>query len=270
MLHVIIKVYSTSFLNNSMTYSKKKKFFGLSLPFRETGGWFYDVKESLLHFAFPHICEGCGSDLLGVDHELCLKCLSSLPETNFHLHPNNPIEKIFWGRLPVTYATAQYYFTKESLVQHLMHQLKYKGNKDLGIYLGRLMGHALAASNRFSFVDALIPLPLFPSKEKKRGYNQATVLCQGIAEVLQKPVLKDVIIRTSYTDSQTKKSRVQRWQNMEGRFKLVNAKAIEGKHVLLIDDVITTGATLEACGKEIIQAQNVQLSVATLCFSSDN
>jgi len=251
-----------------MTVSKKKKHFGLSLPFKGTGGWLSDIKESLLHLAFPHVCEGCGSDVVDVHHELCLKCLSSLPETNFHLHANNPIEKIFWGRLPVTHASAQYYFTKESLMQHLMHQLKYRSNKELGIYLGERMGHALVVSNRFSSIDALIPLPLFPLKEKKRGYNQATVLCEGIASVLQKPILKDVIIRTTYTDSQTKKNRVQRWQNMEGRFELVNKNAIEGKHVLLIDDVITTGATLEACGAELLKAPNTQLSVATLCFSS--
>ena len=227
-----------------------------------------EIKESLLHLAFPHICEGCGSDLLDINNELCLKCLSSLPETNFHLHPNNPIEKIFWGRLPLTCATAQYYFTKESLMQHLMHQLKYRGNKDLGVFLGKLMGHALKASNRFSAVDALIPLPLFHTREKKRGYNQASVLCEGIAEILQKPILKDIIVRKTYTDSQTKKGRVERWQNMEGRFELMAPKSIEGRHVLLIDDVITTGATLEACGREIVQASNVQLSIATLCFSS--
>jgi ComF family protein len=154
------------------------------------------------------------------------------------------------------------------MMQHLMHQLKYRGNKELGIYLGRLMGHALNESNRFRFVDALIPLPLFPLKEKKRGYNQATVLCEGIAEVLAKPILKNVITRTTYTDSQTKKNRVQRWENMEGRFELVNAEVIKDKHILLVDDVITTGATLEACGAELLEAENVQLSIATLCFSS--
>jgi ComF family protein len=217
---------------------------------------------------FPHVCEGCGSDLLEIHNELCLKCLSSLPQTNFHLHPDNPIEKMFWGRLPVIHGTAQYYFTKESLMQRLMHQLKYKGNKEVGIYLGKLMGHALAASNRFTSVDALIPLPLFPAKEKRRGYNQATAICQGIAEVMKKPLLENVIIRTTYTDSQTKKNRVERWQNMEGRFELAQPKALEGKHVLLVDDVITTGATLEACGREITKASNVQLSIATLCFSS--
>jgi len=227
-----------------------------------------DIKESLLHLLFPHVCESCGTDVIQPDHFLCLRCHASLPNTEFHLYPNNPIEKIFWGRLPVTHATAQYYFSKHSSMQHLMHGLKYKGNKELGLYLGRLMGYALNEANRFRYIDALIPLPLFPSKEKKRGYNQATVLCEGIAQVLDKPILKDVVIRTTHTDSQTKKNRVQRWENMEGRFELVRAEAIKGKHVLLIDDVITTGATLEACGLELLEAENIQLSIATLCFSS--
>lgn len=227
-----------------------------------------DIKESVLHLLFPHVCEGCGTDVIESNSFLCLKCQASLPQTEFHLYPSNPIEKIFWGRLPVAGATAQYYFTKNSTMQHLMHQLKYRGNKEIGVYLGKLMGHALNNANRFRYVDALIPLPLFPAKEKKRGYNQATVLCDGIAEIVGKPVLKDAIIRTTHTESQTKKNRVQRWENMEGRFELVNPKAIQNKHVLLVDDVITTGATLEACGTELLDGENVQLSIATLCFSS--
>jgi ComF family protein len=153
-------------------------------------------------------------------------------------------------------------------MQHLMHQLKYRGNKELGVYLGRLMGYALEATNRFRYVDALVPLPLFPSKERKRGYNQAAVLCEGMAEAMGKPVLKDVVVRTAHTETQTRKNRIERWLNMEGRFELAKPQAIEGKHVLLVDDVMTTGATLEACGAVLLQGQNVQLSVATLCFSS--
>lgn len=226
-----------------------------------------EIKDSILHLAFPHVCEGCCTENLQAEHLLCLRCLSSLPETNFHLHANNPIEKIFWGRIAVTSATAQYYFTKESMIQHLMHQFKYKNNKEVGIYLGKLMGWTMATSNRFSFIDALIPLPLHKSKEHKRGYNQAAVLCEGISSVLNKPVLKNVVIRPEQTETQTKKGRIQRWQNMEGKFQLNNSAAIEDKHVLLVDDVITTGATLEACGREIVKAKNVQLSMATLCFS---
>lgn len=226
-----------------------------------------EIKDSLLHLAFPHVCECCGTDNLQAEHLLCLRCLSSLPTTNFHLHANNPVEKIFWGRIAVTCATAQYYFTKESMIQHLMHQFKYKGNKEVGIYLGKLMGWAIAESNRFSTVDALIPLPLHKSKEHKRGYNQAVLLCEGISTILNKPVLKNIVTRPEKTETQTRKSRIQRWQNMKGKFELTDASAIESKHLLLVDDVVTTGATLEACGREILKAKNVQLSLATLCFS---
>lgn len=223
--------------------------------------------DSFLHLVFPHVCAGCNTDLLDKTNMLCLHCLSSLPETNFHMHSGNPVEKLFWGRLPLAQGSAQYYFTKESLVQRVMHQFKYKGNKELGHFLGKLMGYQLIQSNRFSYMDVIIPLPLFPSKEKRRCFNQATVLCEGISEVLQIPVLKNVVRRTVFTESQTKKNRLERWQNMEGRFEVVNTEAIKGRNVLLVDDVVTTGATLEACGKALL-ASNAKLSIATLCFSS--
>jgi ComF family protein len=227
-----------------------------------------ELKESFLHLVFPHICAGCGSDLAKKDSQLCLRCIDSLPETNFELHPANPVEKIFWGRLPLVSATAQYYFTKESLMQQLMHQLKYKGNKELGWQLGRLMGKDLKETNRFQNINALIPLPLFPAKEKARGYNQATILCEGIAEVMKIPILKDVIIRIQHTESQTKRGRMERWQNMEGKFQLLHPENIHNKHLLLVDDVVTTGATLEACGRELFQENNIKLSIATLCYAS--
>ena len=224
-----------------------------------------EIKESILHVVFPHVCDGCGNDLLNIESRLCIRCIASLPETNFEIHPNNPVEKDFWGRIPIANAAAHLYFTKESLVQHLMHQLKYKGNKELGLQLGRLMGNALKSANRFSDINALIPLPLFPSKEKKRGYNQATVLCDGIAEILKIPVLNNVITRPQHTETQTKKGRIERWRNIEGKFQLIDAIKIQNKHILLVDDVVTTGSTLEACANEILKADNVKLSIATLC-----
>ena len=229
---------------------------------------FKEIKESLLHLLFPHVCAGCGSDILSEQNVLCMRCMNAMPETNFELHAGNPVEKIFWGRLPLINATAQFYFTKESLMQHLMHQFKYKGNKELGKQLGRLMGNDLRQTNRFNNIDALIPLPLFPAKEKKRGYNQATVLCEGIAEIMDVEVLKDVIIRIQHTETQTKKGRMERWENMEGKFELVNPAKIQNKHVLLVDDVVTTGATLEACGQGLLKTENTKLSIATLCFAS--
>jgi ComF family protein len=196
-----------------------------------------------------------------------MRCIAAMPETNFELHPGNPVEKIFWGRLPLIGATAQFYFTKESLMQHLMHQFKYKGNKEIGLQFGKIMGEQVKRSGRFE-VDALIPLPLFPAKEKRRGYNQATVLCEGMAEAMNIPVLDKVIIRPQHTETQTKKGRIERWKNMEGKFILSNPDSIRNKHVLLVDDVVTTGATLEACGNELLKAEGVRLSVATLCVAS--
>ena len=228
--------------------------------------WLSLIRESLLHLAFPHVCKGCGTDIIELQNEICLKCLSVLPETNFHLFPDNPMEKLFWGRIPIHGASALYYFTKESLIQHLVHQVKYKSQKELGVYMGKLAGHAL--THRFGDIDLLIPLPLCAAREKKRGYNQSKLLCEGISNILNKPIAEKVVIRTAHTESQTKKNRVERWQNMEGKFELIDRDSIAGKHVLLVDDVITTGATLEACAREILKAENVHLSIATLCFSS--
>jgi ComF family protein len=226
-----------------------------------------EIKDSVLHLLFPHVCMGCGSDILNEETVLCMRCMDAMPETNFELHQNNPVEKLFWGRLPLTAATAQFYFTKESLMQHLMHQFKYKGNKDLGLQLGRLMGTRLKNTNRFSAIDALVPLPLFPAKEKRRGYNQATVLCDGMAEAMGIPVLDKIVTRPQHTETQTKKGRIERWKNMEGKFILSNAEAIKNKHLLLVDDVVTTGATLEACGNELLKAENVKLGLACLCVA---
>jgi ComF family protein len=224
---------------------------------------------ALLHMAFPHLCAGCGTDVLAHGQTLCTDCINELPQTNFEQHAANPVEKIFWGRMPVRCATAQYFFTKGSLMQELMHGLKYKGNKELGFALGRLMGAQLQATNRFQEVDALVPLPLHPEKEHKRGYNQALHLCNGMAETLGKPVLKNAVIRTHHTESQTKKSRVERWENMEGRFLVQDPKAVQDKHILLVDDVVTTGATLETCGQKLLQVPGTTLSIATLCCAFD-
>lgn len=228
-----------------------------------------EAKDSFLHLIFPHVCNGCGSDILHKESMLCLRCIDAMPETNFELHANNPVEKKFWGRLPLQQAAAQYYYTRESLMQRLMHQFKYKGNRELGTQLGKIMGESIKNSGRFA-IEALVPLPLFAAKEKRRGYNQATVLCEGIAESLGAPILKDVIIRSQHTDTQTKKGRIERWKNMEGKFVLANSEAISNKNVLLIDDVVTTGATLEACGAELLKGENTRLSIATLCYAAKN
>jgi ComF family protein len=222
------------------------------------------ILSDLSQLAYPHVCVGCGTDILSNDSLLCAKCFISLPNTNFAQHANNPIEKIFWGRIPLVAAHSQFYFAKQSLIQNLIHLLKYKGNQEVGVYLGELMGKSLLNSNRFKNIDGLVPLPLFPEKERKRGYNQAAVICNGMSEVMNLPVLNNVLVRQRFTETQTKKHRTERWENVEGSFAVLNELAFKGKHLLLVDDVITTGATLEASGNIILKIPNVQLSIATL------
>lgn len=228
---------------------------------------FRDISDSLLHLLFPHTCCGCGNDILSEDSVLCLRCLHSLPETAFAFRSGNPVEKIFRGRIAIEYATAHYYYNKDSLIQFLMQQFKYRQNRELGVQLGEIMGESLARAGDFA-IDALVPLPLFPAKERKRGYNQAMLICEGIASRLHIPIINDAVCRPEHTETQTKKGRIERWKNMEGRFVLSNPEIIRDRHVLLIDDVITTGATLEACGLELLKAKNLRLSIATLCCAA--
>jgi ComF family protein len=227
------------------------------------------IKNGLTQLFFPHTCYGCGSDLLSEESLLCLRCLNDLPETNFAKHANNPIEKIFWGRIPVITAMTGFYFSKHAIIQTLIHQLKYKGKKEVGVFLGNRLAMQLKDSNRFNQIDALIPLPLFPDKLKKRGYNQAAVIADGMSEVLGIPVLNNIITRKLFTETQTRKGRTDRWQNVKESFALLNYEAIQNKHVLLVDDVITTGATTEACGSVLLSANNVSLSIAALAFATD-
>lgn len=224
--------------------------------------------HSLLHLFFPHTCAGCGSDILGREELICLHCIDRLPHTGFHRYPGNPVEKIFWGRLPIACATSFLYFTKSSVLQHLIHQFKYNGKSEIGQYIGRRMGEVLREASRFDTIDALVPLPLYASRERKRGYNQSGVLCDGIAEIMNLPVLKNVITRKTATETQTHKNRSERWANMSGRFELLQPEAVKGKHILLVDDVITTGATLEACGHELMTNGDTRLSIFTMAFSS--
>lgn len=227
-----------------------------------------NILNPLAHLFYPHTCTGCGSDLVEEDNMLCLKCVNDLPHTNFAMHANNHVEKIFWGRLAVSAAMSEFYFSKGGLIQTLIHEFKYKGNKDIGLYLGAMMGSSLLQNNRFNKIDAIIPLPLFPDKEFKRGYNQATILCNGMAEVLELPVITNNVIRKRFTETQTKKHRDERWQNVESSFFINDPNLLENKHILLVDDVVTTGATLEACGSEILKVPGTFLSIATLAYAS--
>ena len=225
-----------------------------------------EIKDAIAHLLFPHLCDGCGTDIIGTGNCLCLRCLHELPQTHFEILPGNPVEKRFYGRLPLLNATSNYFFTKNSLAAHLVYEIKYKGNRELGWQMGIQLGESIKKAGRFN-VDLLIPLPLFPAREKKRGYNQSLLLCEGMARRLPLPILSKTIIRDHHTDSQTRKGRVERWQNMEGKFRLIDPESIRGKHILLVDDVMTTGATLESCGLELLKSPGSSISIATLCMA---
>lgn len=226
------------------------------------------ILSDTIHLFYPSICQGCGSDNIIQDQLLCLNCINILPRTNYASLPGNALEKIFAGRLSIISAHSEFYFTKGKLVQHLIHQLKYKNNKDLGFYLGEMMGRTLLKSGRFSDLDYLVPLPLFPEKEFKRGYNQAEIICNGMSETMNIPVLKNIVCRQHATETQTRKHRTERWENVAESFVVKHPEKIQGKKVLLVDDVVTTGATLEACGHVILQANASALSIATLAKAS--
>lgn len=216
---------------------------------------------------FPHYCAGCGNDLKDRDAVLCYRCQLELPTTNFFSIPNNPVEKSFYGRLHLHAAGAAYYFTKDSLMQLLIAELKYKQNISVGFYLGRMMGYQLMASERFSSIDCIIPMPLHPKKLKSRGYNQASIIANGIQSVWNKPIIENAIARTIFSKSQTKQDRLHRWENMEGIFALKNSSKILQKHLLLVDDVTTTGASIEALGSVLQSLDGVKLSVATAAYT---
>jgi ComF family protein len=215
---------------------------------------------------FPKNCPACGRPLRLFGANICGRCSQNLPETHFFEAPGNPIEKIFYGRLPIQAGAAAWYFHKNSALQALLFQLKYKSNEDVGLFIGKQMGALLAASERFASIDALVPVPLHPQALSKRGFNQAALICEGIGQVWHKPVLRSAITRTKHTNTQTKQSRAVRWENMENAFSIKEHTSIIGKHLLLIDDVITTGATIEACGKTLLSVKNVKVSVAAAAY----
>ncbi|MEP6711376.1 MAG: ComF family protein [Ferruginibacter sp.] len=227
-----------------------------------------NIFSDAMHLFYPHNCTGCGSDLLSKQELLCLKCLTNLPRTYFEKVEANPLEKIFTGRFLLKAGYSEFYFSKSQLIQHLIHQLKYKGNKEIGFYLGAMMGKTILQSTRFSNIDYLIPLPLYADKEFKRGYNQAEIICNGISSIVQVPVLTKNVIRQKSTETQTRKHRTERWENVEGSFAVKTPGALIGKNILLADDVITTGATLEACAQTLLKIPGISISLATLAIAS--
>ena len=198
---------------------------------------------------------------------LCPKCIQNLPLTDFFSINENPIEKIFWGRADIQNAGALLFFTKDSLVQTLITKLKYHHNKKVGILFGELMGEAIAVEEKFKKVDVIIPIPISTSKINSRGFNQSEVIAMGIQHVWQRPMFNDVLIKKSWSNSQTKKNRKARLQQLPDLFYLQKPTSIEGKHILLVDDVLTTGATLEAAVASLMTGSPASVSIAVAAYT---
>lgn len=220
-----------------------------------------------LELFFPKLCITCGDRLISQEKYLCLNCWHDLPVTNFHLKSDNKVAQLFWGRVEIENATSFFSYKKGSRYQQLIHFVKYKGLKELGFETGKKFGFALLNDKGFKDIDLVVPVPLHPRKKKKRGFNQSDWIAAGIAETLQKPISEENLYREIFTSTQTQKNRFERWQNVEGIFGVKSPKEFANKHILLIDDVITTGSTLEACAFQLLKIKNVKVSIATLAFA---
>lgn len=230
--------------------------------------WLGKIAGDVYNLFYPSICAGCSKVLLHSENVLCLHCRHKLPFTNFHTYADNPMEKHFWGKVNFDRAAAFLYFHKSNSVQRMMHMLKYRGRKDIGFYLGALYGEQLSQSESFKSVDIIIPVPLHISKQRIRGYNQAESIGMGLSETLGIPCETDILIRSTSTATQTRKSRLERWRNVGHVFECIDTDLIRGKDILLVDDVITTGSTMEACANELLKVTGTKVSFAAIGFAS--
>ena len=224
---------------------------------------FRDWLYSILNLFYPRVCAACGETLLKDEETVCLKCRYTLPFTGYENHADNPLAQVFYGRVRFHAVTACFFFAKSGKVQHLIHELKYKNNPEAGIFLGQELGKTIKDAPLFQGIDYLIPVPLHPRREKQRGYNQSLLIAQGINEVTGIPIGDKYLIRAIYTTTQTKKSAEERHKNVKDIFEVRFPEELEGKHVLLIDDVLTTGATLESCAHQLENIPRITISAAT-------
>jgi ComF family protein len=225
--------------------------------------------QAALNWLLPCYCAGCAQAHVQPAHPFCYQCLSDLNESAFDEQKQQAIEKIFWGRIPLCAVITAYPLRSGSKLQQAIHQLKYHHRPDIGKFLGRVAFRKATLPPGSPDLDALIPLPLHPQKKRKRGYNQAEQISKGISAATGIPVWNDLVMRNQATETQTKKDRGQRWENMQGKFALNNIERAIGKHLLLVDDVLTTGATLESCGHTLLQIPGVQLSFFTIGFTEN-
>jgi len=226
------------------------------------------IWNSCVDLVFPDFCEVCSELLIKGEKSICLSCFYEMPKTHYWKETENEIEKIFWGKVNIERACALFFYRKGSNFRPLIHKLKYQGSYKLGMRLGEELGFHLKSAPLYKDVDLIVPVPLHPKKERQRGYNQSNCISKGISEIMNIPVETNSLIRTQYTETQTLKAKQERWENVSDIFALKSTSSIENKHILLVDDVITTGSTMEACSTTILNNCNCKVSLASIGYAS--
>lgn len=227
--------------------------------------WLHDFFNLL----YPKLCLACGANLPPNDELMCVSCQYQLPKTKQHEQKENGFTEIFWGRIQLETGAAQYYFSKSGRVQRLIHQLKYDHKPEIGRLLGKIYGQELRQQPHYQHINAIVPVPLHPKKQHQRGYNQAAAFGAGLSEGMEIEQYEHALERPVYAESQTSKSRQERMQNAQTAFRVKQPNLLTGKHLLLVDDVLTTGATLEACASQILALPDTKVSMATIAMASD-
>ena len=223
--------------------------------------------KSLLHLFFPPTCSGCKTILIANENVICTSCRHEMPLTQHHLNPENDAYKKFYGRIPVEHVSALVYFHKKGIVQELIHSLKYRGQEAIGTVLGEWYAEELKNIPVLSTVDTIIPVPLHKKRLKERGYNQVTTFCEALSQNLGIEINDQLLYRKMYSKTQTKKSKEARSEIKNSLFDVTFSPSDFGKHYLLIDDVITSGATLEACAKAILKIPDAKISIITIAYT---
>ncbi len=222
----------------------------------------------MLNLFFPKSCLGCRTHLSDNENYICTSCRHQLPTTNFHFEDDSEMKKILFGRVSLENATALFHFSKKGIVQELLHNLKYRRHESISTYLGQWLGEELKSVQSYEDIDIVIPVPLHKSKMRKRGYNQVAEFGKEIANALQVDYNDTLLKKSSALKTQVFKSRIKRWSDSNTAFNLTQTEHLSGKHILLVDDIITTGATIEACANELLKIENIKLSIATMAIAN--
>lgn len=222
----------------------------------------------LLDLIAPRLCVVCGHRLTVTEEVICATCNFHLPRTDFHRNAyDNEMARLFWGQIPVEKASALFYYESHAETANIIYHLKYKNHPEIGEVMGRLMAKELQSGGFFDEIDGIVPVPLAKKRLRQRGYNQSEEIALGVSEVTGLPICQEVVCRQVFQGSQTSKGRWERNENVAHVFEILDPAAIRGKHLLIVDDVVTTGATVIACAQELLKASDVRLSVLALGFS---